>query len=72
MKTLPDTCATTNLEGAPVMIKKGTEGYWPMYPRFNVETYNEMVGADEEVVKAMTCASMFGWDIPAVTNYEES
>ena len=71
MRTLPETCATTNLEGDPILLEKGTEGYRLLGTGFEIDKYNELVGADEEIINIMTCASMFGWDIPAVTNYEE-
>jgi hypothetical protein len=73
MKTLPDSCMTRNMTGAPIVIKKGVEGYYAtMADDAEIDEYNKEVGADEEVVRIMTCASMFGWGIPAVTKYEES
>ena len=71
MRTLPNTCATTNMDGKPIMIKKGSEGYLLLGIDFPVDEYNRVNGVDEEMIRIMTCASMFGWDIPAVANYEE-
>ena len=70
MRKLPEACATTNLDGATITIRRDVEGYY-LAPGTDIEDFNTMTGADEEAIKVMTCASMFGWDIPAVTNYEE-
>jgi hypothetical protein len=72
MNKLPDSCATTDMNGKPIVIIKGRSGYLPMSAGFDIDEYNARDGirADEEVIRIMTCASMFGWDIPAVTDYE--
>ena len=72
MRTLPESCATTNMNGTPIIIIKGRDGYLPMSKAFDIDEYNarEDIKADEKIIEIMTCASMFGWDIPAVTNYE--
>lgn len=72
MNALPEACATTNMDGKPIMIKKGETGYYLMDENFNPTAYNTVFDIDEEVIEIMTCASMFGWDIPAVKNYEAS
>jgi len=74
MKTLPAKCATRNLDGHAIIIEKGEMGYYLTDGNLTdkaIGNFNEHMGADEEAVKIMTAASMFGWDIPAVTKYEE-
>lgn len=74
MKTLPAKCATRNLDGHAIIIEKGETGYYLTDGNLTdkaIANFNEYAGADEEAVEIMTCASMFGWDIPAVKNYEE-
>jgi len=73
MRKLPESCATTNMSGRPIILIKGREGYLPMSAHFDIDEYNSRseIMADEKIIEIMTCASMFGWDIPAVTNYEE-
>ena len=61
--------ATTNLEGKPILLEYGTEGYYEMPEGFDVETYNKGMGVTEEDIEVMTAGSMFGWDIPAVTEW---
>jgi hypothetical protein len=68
---LPITCATTNLDGEQIIIKNGETGYYKVPAGLvDSDTYNEKHGATEEAIRVMFSASMFGWDIPAVTNYE--
>jgi hypothetical protein len=59
------------MDGEPIIIVKGTEGYYLAGESFPIDKYNAITETDEEAIKVMTCASMFGWDIPAVKNYEE-
>ena len=68
MNNLPNKCAAYDMDGNPILIENGTMGYYP-FPG-DVEAMNEWLGVDEETVKIMVAGSMFGWDIPAVTNYE--
>ena len=71
MKTLPHKCATYNMaDNRPILIVNGEMGYYPLSTGFDVEAYNKWLGIDEKDVEIMTAASMFGWDIPAVKNYE--
>ena len=74
MRKLPSYCATTNLDGDPIIIKKGETGYSPMTGASDddIAEFNKQAGADEEAIAIMIAASMFGWDVPAVTKYEES
>jgi hypothetical protein len=73
MKTLPESCMTRNMTGTPIIIKRDVEGYYAtMADDAEIDAFNKEVGADEEVVRIMTCASMFGWSIPAVAKYEAS
>ncbi len=67
---LPETCATTNMDGKNIIIKNGRTGYFT-YPEglIDPDAYNKAYGADEKAIEVMTAASMFGWDIPAVQNY---
>jgi hypothetical protein len=71
MRKLPTTCATKNMDGKPIVIVKGETGYMLMSKGFDIDEFNTNAEATEEDIKVMTCASMFGWDIPAVKNYEE-
>jgi hypothetical protein len=61
------------MDGKPIIINKGETGYVLMREGFDIDKYNapDAAGATAEDIKVMTCASMFGWDIPAVKNYEE-
>ena len=74
MKTLPMSVATTTLAGDKMIIIKGRSGYLPMSPSFDVGGYNSrpLILADEAIIEIMTLGLMFGWDIPAVTDYEKS
>jgi hypothetical protein len=63
--------ATTNLEGKPILLEYGTEGYYELSEGFDIETFNKGHGVTEEDIKVMTAGSMFGWDIPAVTMHYE-
>ena len=71
MRTLPASCATTNMDGKPIVLFRGSCGYYLKEDDFDIDAYNEARGVTEEAIRVMTCASMFGWDIPAVTNYGE-
>jgi hypothetical protein len=71
MKTLPEACVAKNMYDEDIMILKGEEGYYKLDPSIDGERFNELSGVTDEVIRIMTCASMFGWDIPAVKNYEE-
>jgi hypothetical protein len=68
MNNLPNNCAAYDMDGNPIFILNGEKGYYPF--NGNVEAYNEWHNVDEEAMKIMVAGSMFGWDIPAVTNYE--
>lgn len=68
MNNLPNICAAYNMGGEPILIVNGEIGYYPFDG--DVEAYNKWLGVDEETMKIMIAGSMFGWDIPAVTNYE--
>ena len=73
MKTLPHKCATRNMDGHAIIIEKGVTGYYLTDGNLTnkaIDRLNEYMGADEKAVEVMTAASMFGWDIPAVKNYE--
>lgn len=71
MNSLPDSCITKNMDGDTIMIKNGEVGYYKL-PAGLVDPhdFNRRRGADERVISIMTSASMFGWDIPVVKNYE--
>ena len=70
MKTLPITCATTNMDGKPILITKGESGYMLMDKLFDPDAFNRVFDIDDEVINLMIAGSMFGWDIAAITNYE--
>ena len=71
MNKLPNKCATRNMDGEAIVIENGTEGYYMLDEMVaTIDEINAANGADEKAIEVMTCASMFGWEIPAVLNYE--
>lgn len=77
MNNLPKKCATRNLDGHAIIIENGEIGYHlsladGSFTDEAIANFNKHMGADEKAVEIMTAASMFGWDIPAVTKYEEA
>ena len=74
MKTtnLPSSVATRNMDGDPIIIVNGDEGYYdfPLATDDSIAKYNSIVGATKEEIDLMVAGSMFGFDIPAIANYE--
>ena len=74
MKTdkLPSSVATRNMDGKPIIIVNGAEGYYdfPDATDDTIAKYNAIVGATEAEIDLMVAGSMFGFDIPAIANYE--
>lgn len=62
---LPEMCATRRLtDGSPILIKRGTVGYWPLRDDFDVDAFNARHGITPAQVEAMMTGSMFGFDCP--------
>jgi len=52
-----------------IMVIWGQNGYFPVAENVDVDMMNkEVLNLTPEQVDAMKAGSMFGWDIPAVTN----
>jgi hypothetical protein len=64
LKKLPSMCAATDPQGAPVLLKRGVAGYWPLRPGFDVDGFNQRHGVTSRQVQAMEIGSIFGWDAP--------
>ena len=67
---LPATCYVKTEEKGAVMIKYGIKGYFPTNYHVNdVDELNERKGVTKEQADIMKSASMFGWNIPLVSDY---
>lgn len=63
---LPELCAARlPTDNSPILIRRGSAGYWPFRPDLDVEAFNAHHGISTAQVEAMLCGSMFGWDSPA-------
>jgi hypothetical protein len=71
MRELPEKCATFNMDGKPIMIERGESGYMLMTKDFDPDAFNKALDITEEEVNLMIVGSMFGWDVIAITKYEE-
>lgn len=62
---LPELCAH-RLPGTnePILIKRGSMGYWPRHGSFDVDAFNEHHGITPAQAEAMLVGSMFGFDCP--------
>ena len=72
--TLPLMCYAQTENGETVVIQYGKSGYSKngyCSGFWDVAELNERVGVTKEQADVMKGASMFGWDIPLVTNYLE-
>ena len=77
--TLPLMCYTQTENGENVIIHYGEMGYRTSAnanlhigiggKKRDIDELNENVGVTKEQVAVMTAGSMFGWNIPLVTNY---
>ena len=74
--TLPLMCYASLTNGETVQIKYGAKGYFKdllytnqSHLKHSVEHLNENIGVTKEQADIMKGGSMFGWDIPLVTNY---
>ena len=67
---LPSSVATTNLDGKPIIIVNGESGYYLAGELFPIDKYNAITKATKEEIDLMVAGSMFGFDIPAILNYE--
>ena len=72
MKTdkLPSSVATRNMDGKPIIIVNGEEGYHLAGESFPIDKYNAIIGATKAEIDLMVAGSMFGFDIAAIANYE--
>jgi hypothetical protein len=63
---LPEQCAAReNGTGAPIMIRRGDSGFYPIAnTEFDVVLYNQRKGVTAAQVEAMIVGSMFGWHVP--------
>jgi hypothetical protein len=65
LEKLPVECGSRDLKtDAPILIRRGVMGFWPMPPRFDPDRFNEEHGISPAQVEAMQIGSMFGWDCP--------
>lgn len=49
----------------PVLcVKRGQEGYWPIYTLATAESLNEPLGVTKEQAAALLHGSLFGFDTP--------
>ena len=69
--TLPLMCYAQTENGENVIIHYGEKGYFKNTLRDDVDKLNEDIGVTKEQADIMKGGSMFGWDIPLVTNYLE-
>lgn len=63
---LPERCAARlpSNRKAPIMIKRGQDGYYPAALDLDVDAFNAKLGITKAQVMAMVAGSMFGWDCP--------
>lgn len=69
---LPEYCySRLPTTGEPILIKRGSTGYWPAHTRIEPESLN--AGLTAAQVAAMEAGSHFGFDIPGADplNYPE-
>ena len=76
--TLPLMCYTQTENGETVAVCYGDRGYFknmacetPNGEQRDVAELNEDIGVTKEQADIMKGGSMFGWDIPLVTDYLE-
>ena len=72
--TLPLMCYARTEDGDVVQIMYGEKGYFvpnvgANLNGFNTDLLNEDIGVTKEQADIMKGASMFGWNIPLVTDY---
>lgn len=62
---IDNTIACQGAHGVPpvICVKRGEEGYYPIYTRLTAAELNEPLGVTKEVAEAMHVCSMSGWDI---------
>ena len=70
---LPEICYTNSLADPEqvVAVQQGKSGYYPLETRYTAEHLNGALNIDPKAVDVMVAGSMFGWEIPAVTNYKK-
>jgi hypothetical protein len=61
---LKNTLHCNGPQGEPpvICVKKGVDGYWPIYTKTTAEALNKTLGVTERQASAMRWGSMFGWD----------
>jgi hypothetical protein len=72
MAKLPEKAYVTNTIHAsgpngnpPILcVKKGQEGYWPIYTLKTAQELNQIIGATEAQAAAILHGSLFGFDTP--------
>lgn len=72
LSDLPEFCfSRLNTTGAPIIIKRGSIGYYETHPKRDVERANAELTAAQ--VEAMEAGSHFGFDCPGADplNYPE-
>lgn len=74
LQDLPEMCfSRVPGTGEPVILARGHKGYWPTHPSYDVEELNAYKNITAAQVTAMTCGSIFGFDVPAAdpTHYPD-
>ena len=69
--TLPLMCYAQTENGENVIIHYGEKGYFKNTLQGDVAELNEAIGVTKEQADVMIGGSMFGWNIPLVTDYLE-
>ena len=61
--------AYQNATGEPILIKRGSKGYWhyTSADTVSVRDFNEYRGHTARDVMAAVTASIFGWDVPGAS-----
>ena len=67
--TLPLMCYASLTDGETVSIHYGENGYFKNTLQGDVAELNESIGVTKEQADVMIGGSMFGWNIPLVTDY---
>ena len=62
-------CYASLTDGETVSIYYGEKGYFKNTLPGDVAELNESIGVTKEQADIMKGGSMFGWDIPLVTDY---
>ena len=68
---LPLTCYVQKENGDVVRVKYGMTGYFPTLHYNNADQLNERNGTTLKQASIMKSGSIFGWNIPLVTDYLE-